>query len=466
MQTLIAKSISPCLFLVLGSVLSAQDETLPQTFKESTIGQLSTCIKDYYVEPNLALKVSEHLKNRLGDGHFDVIPDTVRFAESLTQEVRSISQDKHMLIRPLTQSQGPRSGSTEEFLARHRAQIARDRENAGGFNEVRILDGNVGYLDIRSFVQLHVGRDYADGYMKLLSGSDAIIIDLRENGGGYPDMVQYLCSYFFGERVHLNSLYWRDGDRTQEFWSLEEVTGKKLPQVPLLILISGKTFSAAEEFSYNMHSQKRATLIGQTTKGGANPGRIMRLNDKLEAIIPIGKAINPITKTNWEGTGVVPDIQTLEEDTLEKAHELAKVAAKKHAIDRKKQHEDLSALLVSSLESFDPENGEEAIYETLTKCEQAGLLGRELINGIGYEYLANLKNPKVAEAIFRANTLLFPKVANVFDSYAEALVMNGKLDIAAINYQKAVDIAKSSNDPDLKLFEDNLEKFLGRMEKK
>lgn len=448
------------------TILQAQDDALPLAFKESTIDQLSVCINDYYVEPDLALKVSEHLKKRLGDGHFDDVSDTARFAESLTKEVQSVSKDKHMLIRPVTQSQGPRSGSTEDFLARHRAQVARDRENAGGFKGVRILDGNVGYLDIRSFAQLHVGRDYADGYMKLLSGADAIIIDLRENGGGYPDMVQYLCSYFFDERVHLNSLYWRDGDRTQEFWSLEEVTGKKMPQVPLFILISGKTFSAAEEFSYNMQSQKRASLIGQTTKGGANPGRIMPLNDKLEAIIPVGKAINPITKTNWEGAGVVPDIQTSLEDTLERSHELARVAATKHGIDRKQQHEDLSVKLVTSLESIDPESGEEAVYETLKRCEQAGLLGREMINGMGYEYLVNFKNPKVAERIFRANTLLFPKVANAFDSYAEALVMNGKMDEAALNYQKAIDIAKSTNDPDLKLFEDNLEKVTGRIEKK
>ena len=272
----------------------------------------------------------------------------------------------------MTQTPEARSSSTESFLARHRSQIARDRENAGGFKEVRILDGNVGYLDIRSFAQLHVGRDYADSSMQVLSGSDAIIIDLRENGGGYPEMVQYLCSYFFGERVHLNSLYWREGDRTQEFWSLEKVTGRKMPDVPLFVLTSEKTFSAAEEFSYNMQSQKRATLIGQTTRGGANPGRIMRLNDKLEAIIPVGKAVNPITKTNWEGVGVVPDITTSLEGSLEKAHELAKVAATKHGIRPKETARRSVVQIGSSLDSFDPENGEESVYETLKKCEQSG----------------------------------------------------------------------------------------------
>ncbi len=466
MKIVIVSSVSAGLLMGFCAILQAQDDTLSLAFKESTIGELSARMNDFYVEPDLALKVSEHLKQRLEADHFEDVLDTAGFAKSLTKEVQSISKDQHLLIRPVTQTQGARSSSTEDFLARHRGQIARDRENAGGLKEVRILDGNVGYLDIRSFAQLHVGRDYSDSYMKLVSGSDAIIIDLRENGGGYPEMVQYLCSYFFDERVHLNSLYWREGDRTQEFWSLEEVAGKKMPDVPLFILTSENTFSAAEEFSYNMQSQKRATLIGQTTRGGANPGRIMRLNDKLEAIIPVGKAVNPITNTNWEGVGVVPDIETSLEDSFEKAHEMAKVAAKKHGSDRKQHHEDLSAKLVDSLDSFDPETGEESVYEILKKCEQAGLLGREMINGIGYEYLINFKKPKIAEGIFRANTLLFPEVANVFDSYAEALVMNGKMDDAAKNYQKSVDIANSTNDPELKLFEDNLRKTLEQIRKK
>lgn len=448
------------------AIARVQDDTLSRDFKQSTIGELSKRVNDFYVEPDLALKISEHLKKRIDAGHFDGVSDAAGFAESLTKEVRSISKDKHMLIRPVTQAHGPRSRSTEDFLARHRGGIARDRKNAGGLNAVRILEGNVGYLDIRSFAPLRVGRDYADSYMKLLSGSDAIIFDLRENEGGFPEMVQYLCSYFFDESVHLNSLYWREGDRTQEFWSLEKITGKKMPDVPMFILTSGKTFSAAEEFSYNMQSRKRATLIGQTTRGGANPGRIMRLNDKLEAIIPVGKAINPITKTNWEGVGVVPDIKTSVEDTFEAAHELAKVAAKKFGSARTQQHESLSADLVNHLEAFDPETGNESVYKTLEKCQKAGLLGREMINGVGYEYLMNFKKPKVAEAIFRANTLLFPDVANVFDSYAEALAMNGKLEEASKNYQKAVDIANSTSDPDLKFFEDNLQKAIEQLRKK
>ena len=115
-----------------------------------------------------------------------------------------------------------------------------------------------------------------------------------------------MFSYFFDQKLLLNSLYWREGDRTQEFWTLADVGGMKMPDVPLFVMTSNRTFSGAEEFSYNMQTQKRATLVGQTTGGGANPGGTMRINDNLSVFIPTGKAINPITKTNWEGVGVVP----------------------------------------------------------------------------------------------------------------------------------------------------------------
>lgn len=465
MKTAMTTSILTYLLIICCAALPAQEDTLSRGFKEKTIGELSALMNDFYVEPDLALQVSEHLKQQLEAGHFDGASGTIGFSESLTKEVQSISKDKHLLIRPLTPSHGARPNTTADFLARHRVRVTRDREAAGGIKGVGILEGNVGYLEIRSFVQLPVGRDFADSSMKILSGSDAIIIDLQENGGGSPEMVQYLCSYFFRDPVHLNSLYWREGARTEEFWSLAEVGGKKMPEVPLFVLTSEKTFSAAEEFAYNMQTQKRATLVGRTTRGGANPGRVMPLNDKLEAIIPVGKAINPVTRTNWEGVGVVPDIASSNVETIVKAHELAKVAAQKYAANRRQHHEDLSGKLVDVLESFDPESGEESVYEILKHCEQSGLLGREMINGIGYEYLMNFKEPKIAEAIFRANTLIFPEVANVFDSYGEALAANGKLPEAVKNYQNAVDIAKAMNDPERTHFEDHLQKAIEQLGK-
>jgi len=441
-----------------------QKSSLPTSVKKSTIDEFSKRLNDFYVSPEVAEKTSEHLGNQLKAGYFDSFETFEAFAESLTKEARLISKDKHLLVRPVLPLQASEN-SAEAIFERHMRRLEGIRNRTGGFKEAKILDGNVGYLDVRSFAVLNVGKSYADSYMQLLANSDAIIIDLRDNGGGLPEMVQYLCSYFFDKKVHLNSLYWRQGDRTDEFWSLDKVGGEKLPDVPLFVLTSPRTFSGAEEFSYNMQTQKRATLVGQTTRGGANPGRLMRLNDKLEVFIPTGKAINPITKTNWEGVGVVPDVKTSPAETLEEAHKLAKAAAKDYRERVTKNLANLSTVLIDSLESFDPQTGADVVYENLRKCKNAGLLESGMINGIGYEYLMNFKKPKVAEAVFRANTLLYPESANAFDSYGEVLVANGKRKEAAKNYQKAVDIAKETSDPDLEMFEGNLNKALQPDEK-
>ena len=146
MKTAITTSILTYLLMIYCAVLPAQEETLSRDFKESTIGELSTLMNNFYVEPDLAFQVSEHLKQQLEAGHFDGVSGTIGFSESLTKEVQSISQDKHLLIRPLTATQGARPTTTADFLARHRVRITRDREDAGGIKGVGILEGNGGDL--------------------------------------------------------------------------------------------------------------------------------------------------------------------------------------------------------------------------------------------------------------------------------------------------------------------------------
>ena len=137
-------------------------------------------------------------------------------------------------------------------------------------------------------------------------------------------MVALICSYLFGDKpVHLNDLYWRKGDRTEEFWTKPAVAGRKYGTKDVYILTSNRTFSGAEEFSYNMKNLKRATLIGETTGGGAHPGSFVRLSEHFGAFIPSGRAISPITKTNWEGTGVEPDIKVPKEQALKTAYIMA-----------------------------------------------------------------------------------------------------------------------------------------------
>ena len=174
--------------------------------------------------------------------------------------------------------------------------------------------------------------------MQVIKNTDAIIFDLRKNDGGSPDMVQYICSYFFGKKTHLNSLYWRKGNRTQEFWTLDKLPADRMPNVPLFVLTSHYTFSGAEEFAYNFKTRKRAVIVGENTGGGANPGGPIEINKYFSINVPTGRAINPITQTNWEGIGVVPDVKTVASKALTKAHLLAKRSAEKFRKENKLVH--------------------------------------------------------------------------------------------------------------------------------
>jgi C-terminal processing protease CtpA/Prc len=192
-----------------------------------------------------------------------------------------------------------------------------------GVQKVEVLPGNVGYLDLRFFPPASAGGATAIAAMNLLGNADAVIVDLRQNRGGEPTQVQLITSYFFSERTHLNSLYWRAGDRTEQFWTLGYVPGRRLADIPLFVLTSQRTFSGGEEFANNLKMLERGTIVGETTGGGANPGEGIDLPGDMGAFVPIGRAVNPVDGRNWEGTGVEPDVRVKAEDALKVAYAAA-----------------------------------------------------------------------------------------------------------------------------------------------
>jgi C-terminal processing protease CtpA/Prc len=195
-----------------------------------------------------------------------------------------------------------------------------------GFFRVERLPGNVAYLDLRVFIDTNEGSsDTATAAMNFLAHTDALIIDLRQNRGGFPTMIQLLCSYLFGsEPVLLNTFAFRAGGRHEEWWTLPDVPGTRYgEQKPVYVLTSAETFSAGEEFAYDLQARRRATIVGEVTGGGANPGAMVPLSHGFAAFIPFGRAVNPVTGTNWEGVGVKPDVPVPATEALRTAQVLA-----------------------------------------------------------------------------------------------------------------------------------------------
>jgi tetratricopeptide (TPR) repeat protein len=211
-----------------------------------------------------------------------------------------------------------------------------------------------------------------------------------------------------------------------------------------------------------MQTQKRATLIGETTGGGANPGGMHRINEQLAIFIPDGAAINPITKINWEGTGVTPEVKTTAEAALEKGIELATKAAEEHRQNKYTVGKTLLSNLFKSLEKVSSNiAGDQSMDETIQLFKTAiekGLLNEAQINMIGYAEMEN-NRAGMAEAILKANTLLFPNSPNTYDSYAEALAKNNKRDLALKAYERAVEMAATAKDPNIEMYKENLAKL-------
>jgi retinol-binding protein 3 len=302
------KSLRYITFLTLLSIGAYAQIPLTSAEKKQVIDSVIQQLHRNYVFPEMADQMTGGLK----------VPDTkdpIAFAEKLTDDLRAVSHDKHLSVR-----YDPR------WIAENKQGAPRHHPSSEnyGFKEIKILEGNVGYLLLNEFSDPdEEAAAVAAAAMKFLRNASAIIIDLRTNGGGSPQMVQLLASYFFDEQPHsLTDIYWRPTDVLTEMKTLSKVEGTRLPAVPLYLLTSNRTFSAAEDFSYSLQNLKRVTIIGETTGGGAHPVQWMPLNDRFVLKVPSGRSISSITKTDWEGTGVVPDIAVPAKDALSKALEV------------------------------------------------------------------------------------------------------------------------------------------------
>ncbi len=332
----------PLFVLILAAVLAIPALAAPPPAppavnaqdRAAIIDDISAALNETYVFPETAKKMEERMKSQLKSGAYDRLGTMDVFAEKLTADLRSVSHDLHLGViwDPEPRPDRPDGPPSADQQARFAAEQRRDNYC---FHKVEHLAGNVGYLKLDCFAPAEFGGGAAVAAMGFLAGSDALIFDLRENGGGSPSMIQLLTSYLMsGEPTHLNNFYIRKGDKTEQFWTQAWVPGTRLTDVPVFVLTSGRTFSAAEEFTYNLKNLKRATLVGETTGGGAHQVDLYRVKKYPVSVrLPFGRAVNPITGTNWEGTGVEPDVKVRAAEALDVAHSRALAALAEKATD-------------------------------------------------------------------------------------------------------------------------------------
>jgi hypothetical protein len=330
-----AMIVSACLLAVLvlpsrGAAQSAEAmrsleaKAIDAKIQGEIIDSISAALNEVYVFPEVAKKMEEHIRGKLKGKEYDKIKTLGEFTGKLTEDLREISKDLHLGVRPSPPDEI--AGSEADTLTDEMRQKQFEEYSYFNFGFVKAerLNGNIGYLDFRQFNNAYYGGQTAIAALNFLAYTDALIIDLRQNGGGSPSMIQLITSYFFDEPVHLNSFYVRKTDSIEQFWTQASVSGKRMSDVDLYVLTSRSTFSGAEEFTYNLKNLKRATIVGETTGGGAHPveGRGFR-NLNVVMSLPFGRAINPITGTNWEGVGVTPDIEVPQKDALDVAYKEA-----------------------------------------------------------------------------------------------------------------------------------------------
>ena len=297
------------------------DMTIDKAQSQQVVDALIRELNENYVFPAQAKKMEQALRAHQKRGTYAEITSATKLAETLTAHMQQETKDKHLNLRYSERPLLEQAKDLKPTAEQQAAELAEMKTMNFGVERVERLPFNIGYLDLRGFAGAKIAAGTITATMTLLANTDALIIDLRKNGGGDPLTVAMIASYFLDEPTHLNDIYWRKGDRTEQVWTSAHVAGIHYGQKKDIYLLTSKfTFSAAEDLSYSLQNQKRVTIVGETTGGGAHPGDFMRLNAHFNVFIPNGRSINPISKSNWEGTGVTPEIKTSAEDALKTAH--------------------------------------------------------------------------------------------------------------------------------------------------
>jgi len=298
---------------------------LDRNMKARIIDWIGEKLNEIYVFPDVAKKAGAGLREKLAAGEYDAESDVSDFARRLTADLREVARDKHMSVHYAPEPSLRAEPKDEAEKKRQmETRLLNWRLDNFLFKKVEHLEGNVGYLRFDEFVDARYAGDTAVAAMNFLGNCEALIFDLRHNGGGNGTMVKLLLGYLFEDEENVCDLENRQEGKTYQSWTPAYVPGPRLDKADVYVLTSRRTFSAAEEFTYDLQSLKRATIVGEMTGGGGHTVSLQRNEDlKIEFRVPDARAVNPVTKTNWEGKGVAPDVPCSAGQALDKAYALA-----------------------------------------------------------------------------------------------------------------------------------------------
>ena len=314
-----------------------------------------------YVAQDNVKVIETHLRAKLQSGAYDKLTRPDQFAAAVTTELRTAGKDLHLFVTydPGLEARLIAAPTTPSFelqeLPPTPEQLARLRESNYDFRKLEILNGNVGYLDLRTFVDLNLSKDTAVAAMNFLANTDAVVIDLRHNPGGFINLENFLISYFYGiDPVELLSRYHREGNVTMRDWSLREVPGKRLQHTDLYVLTSRETGSAGEGFSFILQQRRRAKIIGEKTSGAGYGNKETPIGNGFVFYISTFRQFDPRTGRGWQEVGVEPDIKVSAERALSAAHleAVKKLAGKSTDVEREKRLTWLATIL--QLEAYGP----------------------------------------------------------------------------------------------------------------
>ncbi len=310
--------LATLLVLILCSQIFAAGQDLPvltDKNKANVIDSLASALNTKYFFTEKLDKIVKNYRKAVSNGEYKKITNPNEMADKLTADFHSVTKDIHfrvmynpVMAEALSNTASSSCGGSKKDVF---GSSDTEKMNNYGFKEVKILPGNVGYLRLDHFSTSYEAYEKVIQAMNFLENTQALIVDMRYNNGGSAALVQFMITYLVEAElppVLLNTLEMRGNKMPTQSWTLPYVPGKRISEAPVYVLTSRNTGSASEAFSYFLQNLQRATIVGETTAGAAHPVTFASVGSGFVAIIPIGKISNPLTGTDWETQGVIPNI--------------------------------------------------------------------------------------------------------------------------------------------------------------